>query len=374
LITAGLAGNVSQARGTQLGFEDSLQARSLADQEDARRQQAALEQQRMAMDAQLQGQRSGGSGTGQMVPSPAYTEGGGGTGPTLYQPQGALGMMPAAQAAQFASGTGGQADPGTGGQGAWGTGRSRYAHAPLDAQVQHGRVDDMQQNGYLNAAEAARWHGLIESGGNPFNQKTTAEEEAAAHLRSQISPWQQAQLDRQSRYEEERETRESYLAQKEAIKELIDDKRKRAEKLHDPDERDRLTKEIEQHEKDLRELAEGYVNRKKQPTSPSPLVPSSPRPPAPLARQDGLIQNPGGDVRRDPGAGQIFNTQGMRDYQDADAARNRAGTAGTGQDFGLSMDQALQLRQIYGSGAAARAALQKFGSYQAALQAAGEQG
>lgn len=400
-IMAGLAADVSQARGGQQQFEDSLQ------QEREAAQLAAAQQPRPANDA---GDRATYIPS---VPTPAWTEGGptpggGQGGPTIYHPAGEQQLAPQAMQAWTNAHAGGLAGPGgaaaaTGPSvGSAAGGRSRAGGAgrgglPMNQQSMLDQIDQMEQQGMLNAAEAMRWRAQVHSGENPFGQKTAAEEQADLHMKQRLTPQQQHAQERQSRMDQDREDREDYKTayqfHQDAIKELGAELK--SEKYDDA-AKARIQSEIDGHKSEAKALRDQYLARHRAAQQGPPQAQGasslgvggySPTPVAPgqqVTSQNGVISNAAGVGMQTPppylpqggpapaqGGGPvgfqgrtIGNAGGMQDQQAAQAGRQPA------QSYGLSIDQAMQLRNLYGSGAAARQALQKYGSFEAALAAA----
>lgn len=171
-LVASLAGNVGQYKAGEIQNQQNLDwsrynlaAQGQAFQQDLANRRFAAEQ------AAAQQQPA----APQLVPTSAWTE----TDPngaTIYHPAGEQ-QLPAQMAAQVdashapaAAGPAQQRQYGVkGGGGNYVTPQQRAAMS---------RVDQMEQAGYLQPAEAQRWRGIIEGGGNPFDKPTLGEQES----------------------------------------------------------------------------------------------------------------------------------------------------------------------------------------------------
>lgn len=163
----------------------SLQVQELAQRAAADRERFALQQQQNDLASQLAHPQQ------QMVDAPGYDQ---------VQSNGAVFHMPgqripAGQMGAYgamAAGTDGIPD-GRGGAGGLAASSSMgYLHPQQRLQLQ--QIDKMEQAGQLHPAEAARWRMIVQSGGNPFTQPTTAEEIDKEGRKGALSAYQKGVL------------------------------------------------------------------------------------------------------------------------------------------------------------------------------------
>lgn len=209
-IMAGLAGDVSDARGNQQQFEDQLQADHLAMQQQQARAQF--------IEGLMQPHGGGGMGSvsyNPQVVSPAYTSGGGGAGPTVYNPQGALGNVSPQLAANLAGG-------GAAGGGALAGGSGGTGHMPRNVQQAAGQLDAMHQNGLIDDTEYMRRKGILMSGGDPFSEPTSQERQRDLQLKSQTETAAQQGMEQQRQRDEEgKRSKEVYTTRMQSYSDQI---------------------------------------------------------------------------------------------------------------------------------------------------------
>ncbi|HWE97600.1 MAG TPA: hypothetical protein VG269_26830 [Tepidisphaeraceae bacterium] len=150
-LVATLAANVGNFRANEIHGQDQLAL------------QQALARQHPAPQPQMQPEQP------PAAPTPGWTETLP-TGATIFHPPGD--PMPQQQAGAPSQ----QAMPG---QGALARGRGQPAGGGYVTPVQRmmmARIQQMEDGGLLQPAEAQRWHGIVESGGNPFDKPTIGEQ------------------------------------------------------------------------------------------------------------------------------------------------------------------------------------------------------
>jgi len=191
MLVAQLGQQASDYAVNQDQRQQAMQLQQMADQNARAQQELQLKQRQQQLAEQLSHP--------QMITVPGIEQHG--TSGTTYNPSqqipvnqlGQYGQL--AQAMETPDGAGGSNFNAARGSNLFGRGGAGMGYVHPQQKMMIAQVDQMEHAGQLQPAEAARWRMVIQTGGNPFTEKTASEVISEKGRSDALTAYQQAMLE-----------------------------------------------------------------------------------------------------------------------------------------------------------------------------------